>query len=231
MGANKEVDWGLLDADWRAGIKNPRQMADDYNLLTGDKVSHSGITKHFEKLGIPRDLGAKIRARADEIVNRSAVESTGELTNQPKIADEAIVEACATTAANLVLGHRATIERYRAIAKRLLDEIETTTDNRDLFENLGELLRKENDRGVDKINDCYRKVISMPSRVSAFKQLAEVLKILVGLERQAYGLADNAEGGKNPTQTEAPQVGTAGINDAARRVAFLFMSATRESKK
>jgi hypothetical protein len=71
----------------------------------------------------------------------------------------------------------------------LLEELESVTDNRDLFDELGEMLRSEDDKGQDKRNDLYNKVISMSGRVSNMKQLSDTLKTLIALEREAYGLA------------------------------------------
>ncbi len=42
------------------------------------------------------------------------------------------------------------------------------------------------DKGQDKLNEIYHKVISMPERVKSVKALSEALKNLIGLERQAY---------------------------------------------
>jgi hypothetical protein len=229
MAAKKKVDYTLLEADWKTGLKSPAQMAADYELLTGDTVSGQAIEKHFKKLRVLRDKKAAVRARIEEMVVASLVgDSVGAAA---EIADEAIVEAAAVKGTEIILAHQKEITRYRKLAQSLLAEIECTTDNIELFDQLGELLRSENERGVDKLNDSYHKVISLPGRVDAFKKLAEVLKILIGLERQASGMADNPDGGKNPPAPDAPPVGTAGITDAARRIAFLFMQATREGGK
>ncbi|MBR7513521.1 hypothetical protein KC219_25515, partial [Mycobacterium tuberculosis] len=59
-------------------------------------------------------------------------------------------------------------------------------------EELGEILRSEDDKGQDKRNDVYRKVLSSAGRVDSMKKLADTLKVLIGLEREAYGLQDVA---------------------------------------
>ena len=62
------------------------------------------------------------------------------------------------------------------------------TDNRDLFDQLGELMRDPDDNGFDKRNELYGKVISLPGRTKTMKEMAETLKTLISLERQAYDL-------------------------------------------
>jgi len=44
------------------------------------------------------------------------------------------------------------------------------------------------DKGYDKLNEIYHKVISMPGRVKSMKDLSDTLKTLIGLERQAYDI-------------------------------------------
>ena len=46
------------------------------------------------------------------------------------------------------------------------------------------------DKGNDKVNDLYMKIISMPGRVKSMKDLSDTLKTLIALERQAFGLDD-----------------------------------------
>lgn len=229
MAAKAKVNYTLLEADWKAGLKSALQMAADYELLTGDSVSHTAINKYFKKQGIPRDKAARIQAKIREMVSVAEVSKQG-LSEEEKAADEAIVEAAAQKGTEIILSHQKEITRYRNLAQKLLAEIECTTDNQELFNNLGECLRSENERGVDKMNEAYKKVIDLPGRVDSFKKLAEILKVLIGLERQAFGMADNPDGGKNPEPQE-PKGGTADINEAARRIAFMFMNATTKKEK
>lgn len=74
----------------------------------------------------------------------------------------------------------------------LLAELEIETDNLTLFQELGEILRSEDDKGTDKRNDLYQKVISSAGRVDSMKKLSDTLKTLIGLEREAYGLSDES---------------------------------------
>jgi hypothetical protein len=109
-----------------------------------------------------------------------------------------IVEANAEVIANIRLSHRRDISRSRSLVIDLLAELEHETGKLDLFEELGDLLRNEDDKGRDKLNDLYKKVISSASRVSSMKALAETMKTLIGLEREAYGINDS---GIAPTES------------------------------
>lgn len=63
-------------------------------------------------------------------------------------------------------------------------------ENVSLLQQLGELLYSPDDKGMDKLNDLYMKVINLPNRVKAIKELSDTMKTLVALERQAYGLEE-----------------------------------------
>ena len=72
----------------------------------------------------------------------------------------------------------------------LLEELEQQTgaETVAMLEALGDMLRMEDDKGRDTLNDLYRKVISLPARAKTMKDLGESLRVLVTLERQAFGL-------------------------------------------
>lgn len=97
----------------------------------------------------------------------------------------------------------------------MLTELEAESNNPELFAEIAEILAAPDDRGQDRLNEAYRKAISLPQRIDGVKKLAETLKTLIGLERQAFGIADNAEGDK-PKETPAEDSPT----QAARKIAF-----------
>lgn len=180
----KNIDWELLEADWRAGIKSIQQIVDDYNACHAVTITSAGLRKRMGKLGIPRDLSVKIQARADAILT-----GQGFGDGSGKVPVETIIQSNAEQMASVRLEHRADIRRGRSLVSKLMTELEETTDNRELFSKLGELMENAADAGnSDKLNEIYRKVISMPSRTSAVKQLADALKTVITMEREAFGM-------------------------------------------
>ena len=177
-------DWERIELDYRAGVKSLREIAD------GSGVSHVTISKRAKKEGWVRDLAAKIQAKADELVNKATV-NTG-VNTVSAVSERETIEANAQAVATVKLAHRKDIQRTRGITMRLLEELEyqTGAENVFLLERLGELLRSEDDRGQDKLNDLYQKIISLPGRAKTMKDLGESLRVLVALERQAFGLDD-----------------------------------------
>ena len=188
MAAPKKIDYDRIEPGWRAGLLSPHQLAALYTEETGQKVSHAAIIKHFKKSGIARDLSSKINDRANAMVTEAMV--TGKVTSKPSIPDSSIIEQGSVQVATVKLAHRRDIHRARRLANALMDELEAQVgpDNAALLADLGDMLRNPDENGQDKLNDLYRKIISLPERAKTAKTLAETLRIAVDMERQAFGM-------------------------------------------
>lgn len=185
----KQPDWELIERDYRAGLLSVREIAASQGL------THGAINKRAKRDSWERDLKAKIKAKADALVSKREVSTAGiHPPSKEQLATErSIVDANASRIADIRLAHRKDISRGRKLAMALLEELETETGNVAIFEELGELLRREDDKGIDRLNDIYRKVISSTGRVDSMKKLADTLKTLIGIEREAYGITTEHE--------------------------------------
>ncbi|MBI6949809.1 hypothetical protein [Pseudomonas koreensis] len=184
--AAKQPDWERIEQLFRAGLLSVREIA------SACGVSHTAINKRAKAEGWERDLKAKIKAKADSLVSKREVSS--KVSTETLETERWIVEANAEVIADIRMAHRTDIGRSRRLANKMLDELESLTDNRELFEELGELMRDPDEKGFDRRNELYGKVISLGGRSKTMKELAETLKTLVLLERQAYDL-DAKSGG------------------------------------
>ncbi len=191
MTDRKAVDWERIEADYRAGVLSLREIASAYGL------THGAINKRAKRDGWERDLGPKIKAKADALVSKQAV--SRRVSTGTSVTERQIIEANAERIAQVRGEHRSDIARARTLALQLLGELEAVSGNLAEFEELGDLLRNEDDRGQDKRAEVYARVISSAGRIDSLKKLAETLKTLIALEREAYGLET------------APEVGAAAI--------------------
>lgn len=214
--ATKEIDWEAIERDFRAGILSLREMSKQYG------VSHVAIKKRADKFGWDRDLSGKIKAKAEALVNSREVNT--EVNAQSAVNERAVIEANAEVIAQVRISHRRDISRSRKLVIKLLEELELQTDNRELYEKLGEMMRREDDKGMDKLNDLYNKVISLAGRTKTMKDLADSLKTLVALERQAYNLDADLPG------TGDDKSKASNMTELARRLAFILMKAEREKQ-
>ena len=176
--------WGEIEADYRAGIKTLRQIASVHGITEG------AIRKRAKKEEWPRDLSERIRQQTEELVRKEVVRN--EVRNESRVPEREIIAANAEMQAGIIRAHRTDINRYRALCQSLLAQLEAETAEPELFDGLGDLLADPDDKGMDKLNEAYRKAISLPTRIDGAKKLAETLKTLIGIERQAFGLGDGS---------------------------------------
>jgi len=190
MATRKPIDWERVEADYCAGVKSIREIARE------NGVTDTGVRDKAKKAGWSRSLTEKVAAKAERLLRNEALRS--QLRTEKAASDRELVEASAQAIVNVKLSHRKSISRQRELVERLLQELEAQTGDTDLFDQLGELMHSPDDKGMDKLNDIYKKVIATPQRIDSLKKLAETLKHLIYLEREAFDIvpaptpADNA---------------------------------------
>jgi hypothetical protein len=194
----RQQDWAYARAQYEAGIKTVRLIADEIGVSTPAVYARSGNE------GWTRDA-AGVAKHAVEVRASIEVAKTEKLEVERVRAERVNAEM----QAQILVKHRTDIHRARAITMRLFKELEDVMDSLPDLEHLGELLRSENERGQDKLNDVYRAILALPDRVDVNKKLSEALKVQLQLERQAFGIVGALEDPEAPT---APQVGQSDID-------------------
>ena len=180
--STKAVDWERIELDYRAGIKTLRQIAEE------NGITHGAINKRAKRDGWERDLSEKIQSKADALVSKALVSKA--VSMETKVSERQVIEVAAQAVADVRLAHRRDIHRARNLANALLDELEQQTNSETLalLNELGELLRNPDDKGMDKLNDLYHAIIALPERSKTMKVLVESLQKLVDMERTAFGM-------------------------------------------
>ncbi|EOG9343331.1 hypothetical protein ACP9HZ_002006 [Proteus mirabilis] len=178
----KRPDWEAIESAYRAGVMSIREIASQY------EITHQAISKRAKKEGWERDLKAKVKARAENLVAKREVASL--VATEKAISERQLIEANAEVIANVRMEHRGDIRRARELTNNLFDELSAECADVPALRKLGELMFSPDDNGRDKLNEIYHSIISLPERVKSAKALSETLKNLVGFERQAYGLDD-----------------------------------------
>ncbi len=174
------VDWPEIERDYRAGILSLREIAGAHG------ITHGAVNKRAKRDGWSRDLAARIRARADELVSRATVSSA--VSAQGMVTDDQVVESNAMRIAQVRAAHRTDITRMRTLGLSLLSELEALTVEPALVAQLGQAMRNSTDPDSQGLNDLYRKVASTSGRVDMVKKLVETMRIVVALEREAFGM-------------------------------------------
>jgi len=154
------------------------------------EVSHTLINRRSREEGWERDLTAKIRAKADALVSKEAVSSL--VSTDTKVPEKAIVEANAAIQAQIRREHRTDIQKTKRIANKLLDRLEAVKPSE----------------------------ANLKEHASVLKQLADTQRVVVNLEREAFGIAQVVDTPEN----EEKRIPSDHLEDA-RRVAFILSRA------
>ncbi|MDR0215923.1 MAG: hypothetical protein LBJ15_18270 [Comamonas sp.] len=203
-GASRSApDWERIELDYRAGIKSLREIAE------GSGTSHVNISKRAKKLGWIRDLTAKINSKADALVNAALVNTP--VNKATPAAERETVEAAASTQASVRLAQRVDIERCRRICMGLMAELEQQSASPDTLSEAAAILRSAPAEELTKkqrvkMAEAANKASSLGARSSTMRALSESLRVLIGLERQAYGIRDE--------MPEPPAKGMEGVTTA-----------------
>lgn len=189
--STKQPDWEAIERAYRAGLLSIREIA------SAQGITHGAVNKRAKRDGWERDLKAKIKAKADSLVSKRTVST--EVSTKTADTEREIIELNAEVIANIRMAHRGDISRSRRLTNKLLDELEALTDEQGTIKELIAQL-KDSDRndgeGMSDVLALANKMGALPSRTKTMKELAETLKTLVALERQAYDL-DTKSGGND----------------------------------
>lgn len=186
-------DWERIELDYRAGVLSLREMAAPY------KVTEGAIRKRAKLKGWEKDLRERIDAQVAVLVQKQILsDSTQRVRSEYAKTENDVVGIIAGAIADVQGGHKEASSRALTLGLTLMAELEAQCASPEELEKLGELMRKEDDNGVDKMNDLYRKVISTPSRIDSAKKVAETLKIAIGMQREAWGMDEKKTNNSTP---------------------------------
>lgn len=178
-------DWEAIETAYRAGVMSLREIASQHG------ISEGAIRKRAKRDDWSRDLNAKIQQKADDLVRKQEVRK--QVRNESTLTERILIEATAEVIATVRMEHRGDIRRARELTNTLFDELGAQCADVSALEQLGDIMFDPDDKGRDRLNEIYQKVISLPSRVKSMKDLSDSLKTLIGLEREAYSIENKAE--------------------------------------
>jgi hypothetical protein len=189
VAAPKKVDWGVIEPDWRAGVLSVQQLATNYTEKTGVSVTKAAVSKHFTKLGIPRNLKERIINKAESMVAAAMV--SGKVDAETLASEADIINVNALGVAEVMMSHRQAAAQTSEIGRILKNDLLAMVSNRKLMEQLGEIMASPDESGADKQNEVYRKVISFPGLVDSYKKLVDAEEKANANARRSWNIRDD----------------------------------------
>ena len=173
----QNIDWGMVEMEFRAGQVSIRAIAQEYS------VSEGAIRKRAKRENWQRDLANRVLSRVHDKLERS----TQQVRSPNAISEESIIESAASRTMGIIDIHRTAADRARKVIEVLTKRIEDVLA----------IDKEDVERYTDKSDDStlvrdISKAMSLNSLTSSAKNIAGALDTLITIERKAYGL-DNVE--------------------------------------
>lgn len=159
MAEKLNIDIDELEKAYRSGVKSLRNIAKDFG------ISEAVIRKYANNREWSRDLSARIKAKAEEIVRNTAVRESVR-TDLARITENEIIKSSAELQAGAILEESEEIKRL----KRLSDGFELE-------------LAALSDAEMD-----------LEKRTRVLKSLTDIKEKIINLRRRNLGINDNSNG-------------------------------------
>ena len=182
------ADWEAVEKEYRAGILTIREIGRRHG------VSDAAVRKHANKKGWTRDLNEKIKARAQDLVNRQAVIDAQKLdyvsptARVEDVRQHEIIEVAARNVAVVSIRQREETDRLVQLTRKMMAELEQYGDEgKAVLAKAVDSLAKKGDMDAATLRKI-KGILSLGSRVEILKKLGETMRIATTMEREAYGM-------------------------------------------
>lgn len=182
----KRIDWEAVERDYRTGKFTLRELEARHG------AGYAMISREAKKRGWSKDLREVIReATAAAVIRETVAKATAEA--QTATTDAVLVAA--EVSKQVILQHRGDLRSARDVAMNLLGELQAAAPLQDHVETLTLILAGQDPSvvGLSRAEAAVTKAVSLGSRVSSIKALAETLAKLQAAERVAFDLDSGGE--------------------------------------
>jgi hypothetical protein len=195
MTSKAKTDWDAVEPIYCAGVVPIPTLCERFNC------KKSRLCQVAKMRGWTRNLDGKIQQATQDKLNRALV--VAEFKQNTKMSEHLAIEAVAKTNSELILKHRSDIAQYQSICDSLMRELTTkTVDQKVLIESINSLRKTLSECTIDSVDaDGIKKQVEavtknlrlgLSGRADILRQLVEAKNKLVNIERQAFGIKDDA---------------------------------------
>lgn len=209
----RRIDWETIEGEYRAGILSIRAIASRHG------ITHKAIQNRIKREGWQRDLSAKVKAQVKSLLIAHGVSEVAGDPHEDKAATEReIVDTAAQTVMHVVRNHRRDIAHGRSVVELLFMQLDDAASKRAQVQ--AEIVAETaGDAGQGRRASMF-KAVSLPTHASTARDLAQALRHVIVLERQAFSLEDQPVEPPDPENTVSKKI-------AGQIVADLNAIATR----
>lgn len=180
-GAKPATDWEAIEREFRAGQLSVSEIGRQHG------ISHTAINKRAKREGWTRDLSERVRKEVSARLVSDGVSAEGVRET---------IQVAAARGVQLVREHRQDIGQNRSAVTKLIEELHTTIAHIDEIED--DIIDETSGDKDGKRRARMLAAVALPSRAGVASTLANALKTLIPLERQAFNLGDGAPSGDEP---------------------------------
>jgi hypothetical protein len=185
--AKQKTDWDAVERDYRTGRFTLRELTAKHG------PTHTTIARRAEREGWTKDLTEAIRQATNAKLVQQSVQQVvqQECTNAHQAVTESVLVA-AEMNKDIILGHRSDLKAARTVAVSLLDELSKAAMLAADEDALIDILAGKHAEPQDlaRARSLVQKALSVNSRISSVKALAEAFTKLHDGERRAFNIGD-----------------------------------------
>lgn len=191
MAEKKHIDWEAVRRDFETGSFSNTELSEKYGC------SRALLHRHRRNEGWTQDNSERVRAIAATIVNESEATGVTDLSRKgvtPKhqIEERIVVEAAAQAQAIIEMKQRASLRELRDVRDALMAALRAQiTDPESLAELIEQAAGEDDPYEVVKL---AKRVLSLPSQVTMFKDLIAAEKSVQDMERKAFRMDAEEQG-------------------------------------
>lgn len=183
----KRVDKEAVERDYRLGKFTLRELGEKHGC------DHALIARWVKRHGWTQDLSKAVKAATNARIIQETV--TKAINAGQQVVTDTVL-AAAELNAQVVMRHRARVEKAISVAERMLDELDATTLRPGELEEMLEKITEDADqKTMDAARARFAELMRLHNRVASAQKLMLAVKDAQALERQAYGLDDDKPDG------------------------------------
>lgn len=190
--SRRQHDWQAIERDYRTGRYTLRELERKHG------APFATIGQRAKREGWTQDLRDAVKAATSAKLIESLVTQESHAATQATVAT---VQAAAEQNTQVIFGHRAKARVAADVTMQLLAELQATAQLAEHADKLVHILAGDEPDAIDlkAARGVVERALSLNGRASTVKQLCDALRIVVGIERTAFGLDEEA-----PSTTRSP---------------------------